>query len=60
MNHPIIDLKKELLFRIVNKFKLLTIFQKDPVSQILRSPLTTINQTFFTSKKELHHGFLER
>ena len=59
MNHPVIALKKELLFKIVNKFKLKSVFQKDPASQILRWLRTTRNQTFFTSKKRATSWFLE-
>ena len=44
----------ELLVKIVIDFKLQTIFTKRSildVSQVLSSPLTTINQTFFSNSK---------
>ena len=48
----------ELLVKIVNNFKLQTIFAKSlilDVPQVLSSPLTTINQTFLMKTKELYH-----
>ena len=50
IQHTAIDLKMELLVKIVNDFKLQTNFAKRSildVSQVLSSPLTAINQTFF-------------
>ena len=54
IQHPVINLKIELLVKTVNDFKLLTIFAKRSildVSQVLSSPLTAINQTFFMKNK---------
>ena len=58
IQNRIIDLKMELLVKIVNNFKLKTIFAKSlilDVPQVLSSPLTTINQTFLMKTKELYH-----
>ena len=44
----------ELLVKIVNDIKLQTFFTKSSVldvSEVLSSPLTTINQMFFTNNK---------
>ena len=60
IQHSTIDLKLELPLKIVNNFKLLTIFVERSilgVSQVLSSPLTTINQASLRTTKELYHGF---
>ena len=52
---PVIDLKTEHLLKTVDDFKLYTIFEKRSildVSQVLSSPLTIINQTFFYKKQK--------
>ena len=54
IQHPLTDLKIELLVKIINDFKLSTIFAKSSISdmsQNLSLPLTTISQTFFTNNK---------
>ena len=51
----VIDLKMELLIKIVNDFKLYTNFAKSPsldVPQILGPSLTIINQMFLTNNKK--------
>ena len=48
------NLKMELLVKIVIDFKLQALFAKSfilDVSQVLRLPLTAINQMFFTKNK---------
>ena len=60
MRHPVIDLKMELLVKIVNEFKLYTSFAKRStldVPQVLSSPLTTIYQMFFTNNKRAMSRF---
>ena len=60
IQHPIKDLKTEVLVKIVVNFKLQTSFVKRSildVSQVLSSPLTTINQTFFTNNKRAMGSF---
>ena len=50
----------ELLVKIVIDFKLQAIFAKRfilDVSQVLRLPLTTINQIFLQRTKELYHNY---
>ena len=62
IQYRVTDLKMELLARIVNDFKLYTIFAKSTilvVSQVLSSPLTTMNKCFLRTTNELYHGFLE-
>ena len=63
IQHHVTDLKMELLAKIVNdciNYKLFS--QKSTildVSQVLSSPLTTINKCFLQTTKELYHGFLK-
>ena len=48
IQHPVIDLKKEILVKIINNFILWTIYPKRSildVSQDMSLPLTSINQT---------------
>ena len=47
IQHPVIDLKKEILVKIINNFILWTIYPKRSVldvSQDMSLPLTSINQ----------------
>ena len=63
IQHPVTDLKIELLVKIINDFKLSTIFAKSSISdmsQDLSLPLTTIIKRFLRTTKELYHDFLER
>ena len=63
IQHPIIDLKMELLVKVANNFKLKNLFEKRfilDVSQILSSLLTTIIKRFLRTTKEVYHGFLKR
>ena len=58
IQHPLIDLKMKIFTEIVNDFKLF--LQKRSildVSQVLSSPLTALNQTFFTSNKRTTSRF---
>ena len=58
--HPVIDLKVKLLVKIVVNFEMQTIFSKRPilnVSQLLSTPLTTINETFFMKNKRATSQF---
>ena len=58
---PVRDLKMELHVKIVNDFKLETIFAKSnilDVLQVLSSVLTTINQTFLTNKIAVSRFFV--
>ena len=60
IQHPIIDLKMEFLFKLVHNFKLYTILVKSSildVPQVLTSSLTTINQTFITNNKSVISQF---
>ena len=55
VQHFVIDPKMELFVKIVNDFKLYTIFAKRSildVSQALSSPLATINQMIFYQKQK--------
>ena len=62
IQHHVTDLKMELLAKIVNdciNYKLFS--QKSTildVSQVLSSPLTTINQTFLTNNKRAVSRFI--
>ena len=64
IQHHVTGVKMELLVRIVNDSKLKTIFaQKSTildVSEVLSSPLTTMNQCFLRTTEKLYHRFLER
>ena len=58
IQHPLIDLKMKIFTEIINDFKLF--LQKRfilGVSQVLISPLTALNQTFFTSNKRTTSRF---
>ena len=60
IQHPVTDLKMELLVINVNDFKLSITFAKSSISdlsQVLSSPLATINQVFLTTNKRATSWF---